>query len=54
MESTPQDYDFDITHISGKSNKIADILSRVSTNDEEDTSGKIHTAKKEILNKIRD
>ena len=49
-----QDYDFDITHISGKSNKIADILSRVSPNDEEDTSRKIHTAKKEILNKIRD
>ena len=48
-----QDYDFDITHISGKSNKIADILSRVSHNHEEDTSRKIHTAKKEILQKIR-
>ena len=48
-----QDYDFDITHISGKSNKIADILSRVSHNQEEDTSRKIHTAKKEILQKIR-
>ena len=48
-----EDYDFDITHISGKSNKIADILSRVSHNQEEDTSRKIHTAKKEILDKIR-
>ena len=48
-----QDYDFDITHISGKSNKIADILSRVSHNEEEDKSRKIHTAKKEILEKIR-
>ena len=49
-----QDYDFDITHISGKSNKIADILSRVSHNQEEDVSRRIHTAKKEILQKIRD
>ena len=49
-----QDYDFNITHISGKSNKIADILSRISHNNEEDASRKIHTAKKEILEKIRD
>ena len=44
-----QDYDFDITHIPGTTNKIADILSRIC----QDGSRKIHQAKKKILDKLR-
>ena len=48
-----QDYDFDITHIPGTTNKIADILSRICKDGEEDASRKIHQAKKKILDKLR-
>ena len=49
-----QDYDFDITHIPGTTNKIADILSRICKDGEEDASRKIHQAKKKILDKLRE
>ena len=35
-----QDYDFDITHIPGTTNKIADILSRICKDGEEDAVGR--------------
>ena len=48
-----KDYDFDILHIPGTTNKIADILSRICKDGEEDASRKIHQAKKKILDKLR-
>ena len=48
-----QEYTFDIIHIPGTQNVIADLLSRISNNQEEDVSKKIHKAKTAILEDIR-